>query len=136
MDPALIPPHCPLCAFQSVFWQPAPQYAATAHPEHFFSDTPVAPHDQQLLLGRGGSCREAADSGGEAVPPEDAGAEAELAAEAGAEAETEGPARCEGPACCEGPAEDGGAQVTAEISERPSSSSSSSSSDSAMSSSA
>ena len=55
--PALSPAHCPLCAFQSAFWQPALQYAATAHMEHFFSGMPVAQHDQQLFLGRGGrSC--------------------------------------------------------------------------------
>ena len=52
-----------MCAFQSIFWQPAPQYAATAHPEHFFSGTPVALHDQQLFLDRGGSCWEAAVKG-------------------------------------------------------------------------
>ena len=54
--PALSPAHCPLCAFQSAFWQTAPQYAATTHTEHFFSGTPVAPHDQQLFLGREGCC--------------------------------------------------------------------------------
>ena len=39
--------HFPLCAFQSAFWQAAPQYDATAHLEHFFSRTPSALHDQQ-----------------------------------------------------------------------------------------
>ena len=50
LAPAFSPAHCPLCAFQSVFWQPAPQYVATVHTEHFFSGTPVAPHDQQSLF--------------------------------------------------------------------------------------
>ena len=55
LAPALSPAHCPLCAFQSAFWQPTLQYDATAHTEHFFSGTPVTPHEQQLFLGRGGS---------------------------------------------------------------------------------
>ena len=58
-EDALSPVHCPLCAFQSAFWQAAPQYAATAHTEHFFSDTPFAPHDQQSFFPPA-----AADAGG------------------------------------------------------------------------
>ena len=104
LAPALSPAHCPLCAFQSIFWQPAPQYAATAQTEHFFSGTPAAPHHQQLFLGRGGSsCWEAAaEEEGEAAATENAGADAQLTAEAGAKAE--GRACCEGSVCCEGPA--------------------------------
>ena len=57
LAPALSPVHCPLCTFQSIFWQPATQYDATAHTEHFFSGMPVAPHDQQLFLGLPTGCR-------------------------------------------------------------------------------
>ena len=74
-----------MCAFQSAFWQPEPQYAATAHTEHFFSGTPVAPHDQQLFLGRGGSCWEAATKGAAAT----AANAARAGAAAGAEEEEE-----------------------------------------------
>ena len=44
---ALSPAHLALCTPQSAFWQAAPQYDATAHTEHFFSGTPVAPQNQQ-----------------------------------------------------------------------------------------
>ena len=65
---------------------------------------PVAPHDQQLFLGRGGgSCWEAAAVGVIATATEDAGADVQLTGKAGAEAETEGPACCEA-SVCEGPA--------------------------------
>ena len=105
--PALSSAHCPLCIFQSAFWQPAPQYAATVHTEHFFSGTPVVPHVQQLFLGGGGSnCWEAA-SEGKAVASEDVRAVAEFrVAEAEAEEHAccEGLASCEEPASCEGPA--------------------------------
>ena len=49
--PILSPAHCPLCPFQSAFWQPALQYVATVHTEHFFSGTPAAPHDQHSFFG-------------------------------------------------------------------------------------
>ena len=91
--PALSSAHCPLCIFQSAFWQPAPQYAATVHTEHFFSGTPVVPHVQQLFLGGGGSnCWEAA-SEGKAVASEDVRAVAEFSV---AEAEAEEHACCKG----------------------------------------
>ena len=89
LAPILRPAHCPLCTFQSAFWQAASQYAATAHTEHFFSGTPVIPQDQQLFLGRGGRCREAAGEGeaaaADAVGGERARAEVEAGAGAGAE---------------------------------------------------
>ena len=40
-----------MCPFQSDFWQTALQYVATVHTEHFFSGTPVAPHDQHSFFG-------------------------------------------------------------------------------------
>ena len=66
---ALSPAHCPLCAFQSAFWQAAPQYAATVHTEHFFSGTPAAPQHQQtfsfsLSIEAGGGVQVASDDGG------------------------------------------------------------------------